>query len=165
MDPDSIEYRFSIQDIDGDGEDELMIYAYGGYMAATFDAVYKYDSSADGLNKMLGFGNEGDLYENGSIVSNDHGAQTIYYYDKEAQQYYDKGTFYLTDTVDELETYDLNGNGEICIKGDTTYCDDSEFDEIMEKYAEGAVVESFEEMPILTHETIVDVAKQQVIEF
>lgn len=159
MDPDSIEYRFSIQDIDGDGEDELMIYAYGGYMAATFDAVYKYDSSADGLNKMLGFGNEGDLYENGSIVSNDHGAQTIYYYDKEAQQYYDKGTFYLTEAVDELETYDLNGNGEICIKGDTTYCDDSEFDEIMEKYAEGAVVESFEEMPILTHETIVDVAK------
>ena len=67
MDPDSIEYRFTIQDIDGDGEDELMIYAYGGYMAATFDAVYKYDSSADGLNKMLGFGNEGDLYENAAF--------------------------------------------------------------------------------------------------
>lgn len=157
----SVEYRYRILDVDKDGMDELMIYASGGYMAAVRDVIYKYDKSTGKIEKMIEFGNEGDLYENGSIISNNHGLQTIYYYDNKTREYCNKGSFYFTEVMDdsEMEKYDLNGNGQICINENSEYCDDTEYDAIIETYVKGSVVESFEGMPELTYDSVTETAK------
>lgn len=158
----SVEYRYRILDVDKDGTDELMIYAFGGYMAAIRDVIYKYDKPTGKVEKMMEFGNEGDLYENGSIISNNHGVQTIYYYDNETHQYCNKGSFYFTEVMDdsEKEKYDLNGNGQVCIDENSEYCDDSEYDEVIKTYVKGSVVESFEGMQKLTYDNVTEISKK-----
>lgn len=135
--------QYAIEDVDGDGEPELILQYSQTYVAAQLEQVYHYDSATDSMRVELSVYPFCTYYDNGVVKSNaahnqtpsDFWPFTLWRYNAETGVFEDQGSVYAQDKDNDLfntpfpAEADEDGDGRVFYLNEDDAVDNKAYEE------------------------------------